>query len=190
MSRPFGFKHSEETIRKMSEIKKGKRHSEETCQLLSVQRMGVKTRPHTEETKRKMSASHIGKTFTLEHRRMLSENHADFRGDKGSSWKGGLSFEPYCVKFNDEFKERVRAFFGHVCQLCRKPQNGKKLDVHHVNFDKMTCCNDVKPLFVPLCHSCHMKTNFNRKYYEQHFEEVIMTKFEGNCYLPKIVRGV
>src|SRR5208337_386546 len=29
-------------------------------------------------------------------------------GEKSPGWKGGISFEPYCIKFNKEFKERVR----------------------------------------------------------------------------------
>lgn len=60
------------------------------------------------------------------------------RGEKTSNWKGGTSFEPYCAKFNDEFKEYIRDKFGRICFLCGKTEedNDRKLDVHHVNGTK------------------------------------------------------
>jgi len=108
-------------------------------------------------------------------------------GDKSHLWKGGISFEPYCEKFNRPFKERVRKFFERTCVECGKTEeeSGRKSDVHHVNFDKQTCCNDSKPLYVALCHSCHLKTNHNRAYWEKHFTEMINDKYGGCCYLPR-----
>ena len=64
-------------------------------------------------------------------------------------------------------------------------QDGYKLDVHHVNFDKQSCCNDTIPLFVSLCRSCHMKTSFNRDYWQDHFTEMINEQYNGRCYLQK-----
>jgi hypothetical protein len=103
------------------------------------------------------------------------------------TWKGGVSFEPYCHKFNKNFKDRVRAFFGKVCIECGKTEkdNGKKLAVHHVNYDKMICCNDVKPLFITLCKSCHTKTNNNREYWETHFTLIIEERYNGKCYFTE-----
>jgi hypothetical protein len=106
-------------------------------------------------------------------------------GDKNPSWKGGISFEPYCEKFNNEFKERVRAFFGHHCIECGTPQNGEKLTVHHVDFSKLTCCDNSIPLFVPVCRSCHGKTNRNRPYWKEHFTDMINQFYGGKCYLTK-----
>lgn len=92
----------------------------------------------------------------------------DTKGINNGRWKGGLSFEPYCQKFNEAFKESVREKFGRVCFLCPKTEveNGNKLSVHHVNYDKDCLCNDSKCEFVPLCMSCHGKTNKNREYWE------------------------
>ncbi len=114
-----------------------------------------------------------------------------YTGEKSSAWKGGISFEPYCPKFNEKFKERVRAFFGYRCQMpgCNHiwQPGEKKLAVHHVNFNKNSCCDPSVPrLFVPLCPGkCHAKTNHNREHWEQLFTELIMTKYNGQCYLPK-----
>jgi len=50
-----GFKHSEETKKRMGELQTGK-----------------KRRPHSDETKKKMSMKRMGIQFTDEHRRLLS----------------------------------------------------------------------------------------------------------------------
>ena len=103
----------------------------------------------------------------------------DRRGPKSSGWKGGLSYGKYCSKFNNEFKERVRKFFDYKCQSCGSPENGRKLSVHHVNYDKRVCCNDGIPLFIPLCQKCHLKTNHNRDYWEETLTNYVMIYFDG-----------
>lgn len=117
-----------------------------------------------------------GKHFTEEHKRKISESQKGRPGKSGKdnpAWKGGISFEPYCHKFNDAFKESIRDKFNRECFLCSKNEtdNGKKLSVHHVNYDKNCLCGDAECEFVPLCQSCHAKTNHNRDCYENHIIE-------------------
>jgi len=189
-----------ETRRKMSEAAKGRIISVEQREKISKSLTG---RPPSEETRRKISAANTGKirtketcqkisegrkgiVFTDEHKQKLSDVRVGrFGGDKHPAWKGGVSFEPYCIKFNDEFKERVREFFNHHCVECGKPQTKERLLVHHVNFDKQTCCNDNIPLFVPLCRSCHAKTNFRRDYWQDRFTRLINEQNGGMCYYSK-----
>jgi hypothetical protein len=111
-------------------------------------------------------------------------------GEKHHNWRGGVSFEPYCSKFNNEFKERVRTFFNNVCILCGKTEqeNGKKLIVHHVNYKKEACCDeDIPRVFVILCASCHGKTNSvkGREKYQKQFEKMIEKRFGGRSYFHK-----
>ena len=109
-------------------------------------------------------------------------------GPKNGNWSGGASYKDYCEKFNPNFKERVRIFFGHVCMLCGESQGtGEKLHVHHVHYKKDSCCSDAPRLFVPLCRSCHSKTTQirNREYYTNRFTELINTKYNGKCYFTK-----
>ena len=89
-------------------------------------------------------------------------------GKNNPSWRGGTSFEDYCINFNDAIKEEAREKYGRQCFLCGKTEaeNGKKLCVHHVDYDKKRGCNGKKLLLVPLCTSCHAKTNFRRDYWE------------------------
>lgn len=156
---------SEETKRKISESEKGKHVSDETRRKLSESKKGKpQTKPRTEE-----------------HCRKLSEAQS---GEKGHNWLGGKSFEKYCPKFNNGFKRRVRTFFDYRCVECGK-EIKKNAYVHHVSYDKDVCCNNKKPYFVILCQSCHSKTNFNREYWEEHFTQLIETKYNGQCYVSK-----
>ena len=155
----------------------------------------------SKETRQKMSLKRKNVPFSKTHCENISKalmNHPVSQkvidrvtGENSMFWKGGVSFEPYCPKFNNEFKERVKVFFGHTCQLCGHIwQPGEvKLSVHHVNYNKKACCEQqVIPLFVPVCSGkCHAKTNHRRAFYETYFTELIMTKYDRKCYLPKEV---
>lgn len=120
--------------------------------------MGVRIRPETsyrvgmprsDEVKKKISAVVLSMKI---------------RGAKCGMWKGGISFGEYCPKFNDRLKEEIREAFGRKCFLCGAPENGYKLHVHHCDYNKGQGCGQRWNL-IPLCRSCHMKTNSNRHYY-------------------------
>lgn len=108
-------------------------------------------------------------------------------GEKASNWQGGKSFERYCAKFNEEFKERVREFFGRKCLLCGKKEsdNKRRHSVHHVTGNKQICCDENTPLFVILCASCHNKVHRNMDMFTAKFIETIEKKYNGKCYYGK-----
>ncbi len=107
-----------------------------------------------------------------------------FLKEKNPMWKGGISFEPYCPKFNDSFKEKVRKFFGRKCMICGKVEETcyEKLSVHHITYDKNICCNDKQPIFITCCRSCHTKTNNNREGWENNLFNYINIWFDGICW--------
>lgn len=78
-------------------------------------------------------------------------------------------FLSYCQKFNKKFKEKIRDKFNRECFICGLSEelNGRKLPIHHINYNKNCLCDDSKCYFVPLCTSCHMRTNSNRKFWEK-----------------------
>jgi len=103
-------------------------------------------------------------------------------GENNNAWKGGKSFEPYCFKFNTKFKEYIRNKFERICFLCGKTEteNGRKLDVHHVNFNKNCGCDsDETCQFVPLCISCNAKVNFHREAWERKIKNKLKIKLDG-----------
>jgi hypothetical protein len=121
---------------------------------------------------------------------------------------GGIQYY-YCEKFNNPFKERVRAFWDNTCVECGKKETGTKFCVHHVFYVKEACCmrtdggvyrsnlnvsehkeNDYiignnPNYFVLLCQSCHTKTNHkfeNRKKYADKYRKLIDEEHGGKSY--------
>jgi len=92
-------------------------------------------------------------------------------GAKHFNWKGGSSFEPYSSDFNEALKEKIRNRDNRTCQLCgiKEEELNRKLDVHHIDYDKKNCNEEN---LISLCKSCHMKTNFKRKYYRKAFAKI------------------
>lgn len=122
------------------------------------------------------------KIISEETRKKRSERMS---GPNNPNWKGGIKSAPYCPKFTDYVKERVRDHFNRECVLCGKPEhkNDQRLAVHHVNYDKGQGCSG-EWLLVPLCKICHGKTNGNRDYWETMFT-IFLIDFNFNCGLEK-----
>lgn len=97
--------------------------------------------------------------------------HKYISGENHHCWQGGISFLPYCPKFDDGFKEGIREKYGRVCFVCGKTEsrNGQRMSVHHTNYLKECLCVDIKCEFVPLCVQCHTRTNGNRVFWERLF---------------------
>lgn len=87
------------------------------------------------------------------------------KGENSPAWKGGISFEPYCIKFNNKFKENIRDKFGRKCFLCGVIENKIHHAVHHIDYNKNSICNGKEWAFVALCTKHHTKTNWNRWYW-------------------------
>ena len=183
---------SEETRRKMSDAHRGLKPSEEVLKNMRKPKKSTENyhKPKSEEHKRKIREALAGRKSNAEWDRKNSEAKMG-KGtlEDNPNWNGGSSFIPYCPKFNAEFLERVRAFFEYTCQLCGHVwiKGERKLAVHHENYQKNACCDEVIiPLFVPVCsYGCHHKTNYNRQHWEKHFADIINTKFGGKCYFTK-----
>ena len=127
-----------------------------------------------------------GGTLSQDHRTKITE------ATIGGFWYGNVRYHEgptYCEKWTPELRERVRAFFGYRCVECGTPQNGTKLPVHHVWYNKKLCCDDTPRSLVPLCHSCHSKTSVankeKRKWWSHHFQNILDTYYDGRCWLSK-----
>jgi len=174
-------KFTEEWKQKISNAKKGKPMSEQQKMNLSKGWKKENNKPCKEETKQKISKKLMGHEVKEETRQKLHETHL---GEKAPNWKGGISFEPYCPKFNENLKLRVRAFFEYRCIICGKHENecNKKHCVHHVEYNKQACC-DGKPVhFAILCTKHHTKTNNDRERWEEMFHRVIDEVYNGRSY--------
>ncbi len=202
-----------EVREKISAARKGHEVTPETREKLSKANIG---RKDSEETRMKKSKASIGRTLSQEARKKISERmkqnnpvympgvlekisenkkqwHIDHKGyesgPKNPNWNGGSSYYPYCPKFNEEFKNRVRAYFDYECVKCGKPEwknkNHYHHHVHHVDYNKDACCDGQPVQFVTLCHSCHMKTNGNRSRWERMFLKILHEIYDNRSYFTK-----
>ena len=113
------------------------------------------------------------------------------KGSDHPNWNGGSSFGKYCPKFNDEFKERVREFWGRKCGISGVDESclRRRLDVHHVSYNKKACCEDEKKfncapnLFIAVSEYWNKKFNKHRDYWEEVLTNYIMIYYNGECYL-------
>ena len=147
----------------------GKHHSEGVRKKQSEAKLEDKNpfyrKHHTEESKKKSSKANRGRKRDEEIRKRMSENHTDVSSERNPNWRGGVSFIPYCPKFNNTLKEKIRERDYRLCQLCHEKENGRKLPVHHIHYDKENCYPDL----IALCAECNSKVNFKRDYYENLF---------------------
>jgi hypothetical protein len=114
------------------------------------------------------------------NRERLSTLSAERCGPNSPAWMGGLSFAPYCEKFNNKLKERIRDEYGRRCFLCNmdEEENGQRLSIHHTDYDKEQGCSGKGLALVPLCQSCHAKTNSNREYWTNLFNTALKAIYE------------
>jgi hypothetical protein len=179
-----GLKHSEETKKKMSETHKGIKPSPRNIEALKRAHEG---KPLPEEVKKKISDSLTGKIQSEDTKQKRSMSLiGKLKGEKHPNWNNGSSFEPYCIKWNENLRERVRDFFGRKCILCKKHEQheNQKLSVHHVFYNKKACCDDSERMFAPLCQSCHGKTNKtkNKDEWMKKISEIIINEYGGKSY--------
>jgi len=108
---------------------------------------------HTKKTKDKMS-----KTRRIKKLSAMENN---------PNWQGGKSFEPYTSDFNNELRAWIRERDNYQCQICGLKQNGRKLSVHHIDYDKS---DNRRKNLITLCVSHHSATNKDRDKWQFFFE--------------------
>lgn len=106
-------------------------------------------------------------------------------GENSPHWKGGVSFEPYCPKFNMRRKKAVRDFFNNTCLACGKLASENiagpriiALCVHHADHDKEQGCNGKPFNLVPLCHDCHGDEFNNQEEYRKYINKTLEEGFK------------
>lgn len=195
----WGRKLTEEHVQKLKQSRSKPQPAWRKKQISESMKKYHAEHPRSEETRRMLSDAGRKSGGRYNHLKLLdvsmikdkspNEKRSEslrgrYCGIDHPNWKGGKSYEPYCPKFNNSFKKRVREFFGNRCVLCGKHRDELKINlhVHHVNYDRMVCCNNKPKLFVALCRGCHLTTNKDREKWEEYFTGLINTKYGGKCY--------
>jgi hypothetical protein len=155
--------------------------SEEWKNNISTSAKGKKRTPFTDEHRHNMSIAaerRIRKPVSDEARRNISiagqkrppmtdiaKQHHSAGAQKihYEDWNGYAVQGQYCEKFDEACKERIREKYNRLCFVCDKNEenNGRRLDVHHVDMNKDQGCNRNEWKLVPLCKSCHGKAHFD-----------------------------
>jgi len=92
-------------------------------------------------------------------------------GENHPNWQGGIGKLPYPYEFNKKLKELIRERDNYTCQICdiKEKVFYRKLDVHHIDYDK----DNLDPRnLISLCQNCHSRTNFKREYWQKYFAEL------------------
>lgn len=142
---PKGYKHSEESKRKISEAQRGikhhmygRKHTPEALIKISNASKGrtpMLGKKHSELTKIKMSIYRKGKKFTEEHKKHISEANKGQKGklrDKNPAWKGGITPLIIIVRNSTRYDLWRQDCFirdNFTCRRCEK--QGGNLQVHH-----------------------------------------------------------
>lgn len=128
-----------------------------------------------EEVKLKVALKSKGKHYSRDTE--FKENQ--FSGSRHYNWLGGKSFEPYSIDFNKQFKREIRKRDNQICILCgvHREKLNRALCIHHINYDKNL---SIPENCISLCLSCHVKTNYNRKYWTELFQNLLSERYGYN----------
>lgn len=168
--------HSEEAIQKRAESMKKFYGTEEGKELRNQASQRMKNRnpmadkevarKKAETTSRNIAdGSYIPWMCTEEGRKTISRiAKVRQKGETNSNWKGGSSLVNYPSEFNNSLRSIIKKRDNYTCQLCGfygkggKLKTGRRMSVHHIDYDKK---NSAKCNLILLCNSCHSKTNTN-----------------------------
>ena len=199
---PKGFKHSEETKKKISDNKKGKKPVGGTLDVLARNRFKkgqipwnknkkqLKTTGDLNPSKRedvrlKISRALKGRIFSDDWKNNISKGKKGKKSSQGfidkcklrvleknSNWKGGKSFEPYSLEFNKNLKEAIRNRDGRKCQICGQTELDSIRNLSVHHID-YDKRNCNPDNLISLCHKCHSRTNGKRSFWISFFNKQI-----------------
>jgi len=175
----LGKKHSEDTKRKMKESKIGEKNpnyknSFSASKKFKYSHLG---KPLSEKTKEKIALTKRGDK-NPNYKRIYSEKERRRFGspmEKNPNWKGGISFLPYPTTFNNRLKQSIKDRDNNECQNPYCDHRARKLDVHHIDYDKENCSQFN---LISLCSRCHSKANANRNEWRHFYKKIVWSKYE------------
>ena len=91
-------------------------------------------------------------------------------GEHNPQWVGGHTIE-YPPEWTRSLRKSIKSRDSYKCVLCGQ----RATDVHHIDYNKYNC--DERNL-ISLCHSCHSRTNTNRRHWIEVFMRMIVEVYE------------
>jgi len=99
------------------------------------------------------------------------------KGELGSNWIDGRSYEKYPSIFTPTLKRKILERDNHTCQLCELTEKEhlliykRILDIHHIDYNRKNCQEDN---LISLCRPCNIKVNYNRNYWQKKLQKKIL----------------
>jgi hypothetical protein len=184
----FGFRHSEESKRKMSNSHKGLigNNKGKHWKVKDSSKMGKDKIGHP--------SGMLGKHHTDEARRKIGLSRVGILGKLHPSWKGGLTPLMKSIRNNDKYKAWRLSIFERDFFTCQMPgcgQRGSEIRAHHIKKfidlireyniktleEALNCCELwLLANGITLCEKCHKKTYHKEEQFKDLFLEIIKHK--------------
>lgn len=158
-----GRKLSEETKEKLSKVLTGFKHSDEAKLNMKMSQINN----WKSEVRRERGRLAIVKNWeNAEYRKNQIEKNS---GENHWNWQGGITCNSYPEDWTNALKESIRIRDDYRCKVCctKEKDLKTKLDVHHIDYNKENCNPDN---LISLCHTCHMRTNYDREKWVSFFQ--------------------
>ena len=98
-------------------------------------------------------------------------------GSNNSSWKGGLSYEPYCPIWSDkEYKQYIRERDGNKCLNPYCSKNNSMLTIHHIDYNKKNCSPSN---LITVCSSCNSRANTDRDWHTTWYKALMYMRYNN-----------
>lgn len=118
------------------------------------------------------------------------------QGIEYEDWTGFSMRGRYCPKFNSDIKQYIRDKYNNCDYISGVHKdvcnNGRNLDVHHVDYNKQQGCDDHGWRLVPLSQKNHVRTNANRSFWNRLFTYALQydeTYYEDAPLMRKLFIG-
>lgn len=105
----------------------------------------------------------------------MSKSASQRCGFLSPSWKGGISFEPYCFEWTNDLKEFIKQRDGYKCMNpCCNSKDPDDLCVHHFAYDKKSCGPED---LITVCRSCNASANYNREWHTAWYQAIMYMRY-------------
>lgn len=131
----------------------------------SAAKTGANNPAKRPEVRAKISAAMMGKNNPM-YGKSRPKTSARMMGENNPNFKNWASKEPYCQNWTEEVREYIRNLCNRTCTICERSilqyfrigsKMWSRLNVDHIDENKMQGCDDWEWRLTPLCPSCHGK---------------------------------
>lgn len=96
-------------------------------------------------------------------------------GSGNPSWRGGISYEPYCPIWKDKgYKNLIKERDRYKCLNPSCKCEDSRLHIHHIDYNKKNC--DIKNL-ITLCGACNASANRDRFWHTAWYRAIMYRRY-------------